>query len=232
MSGGNDPNGTGANEPSNEPSNGAANGAPGDAAAGARLAGVLDEISARALPPVHAWHPDESAEIDIRIARDGAWWHEGRRIERERMVRLFSTVLRAEGGRTWLVTPQVKLAITVDDAPFTAVAMELHGAPEAPALAFTTNLGDRVVADAEHPITVRYDEPGGEPSPYVEVRDGLLALISRPVFMELAGLAEERDGELGVVSRGTFMVLGPAEDPDEGPDGGGGGDPSEGPGAA
>ena len=186
--------------------------AAGDAAAGLRLAGILDEISERTLPPVHAWHPERSAEIDIRIARDGGWWHEGRRIERERMVRLFSTVLRVEDGRTWLVTPQVKLAIRVDDAPFTAPTVERHGAPEAPALAFVTNVGDRVVADAEHPITVRYDEPGGEPAPYVEVRDGLLALISRSAFLELAGWAEERDGTLGVVSRGTFMALGPAED--------------------
>ena len=182
-----------------------------DAAAGLGLASILDEISERTLPPVHAWHPERSAEIDIRIARDGSWWHEGRRIERERMVRLFSTVLRVEEGRTWLVTPQVKLAIEVDDAPFTAVSVERHGAPEAPALVFETNVGGRVVADAEHPITVRYDAPGGEPAPYVEVRDGLLALISRAAFVELAGWVEERDGELGVLSRGTFMALGPAE---------------------
>ena len=207
----------------NDGADGGGNGPADDAAAAAGLAGILDDISARSLPPVHAWHPDRSAEIDIRIRRDGSWWHEGRRIERERMVRLFSTVLRVEGGRTWLVTPQVRLAITVDDAPFTAVALERHGAPDAPALVFTTNLGDRVVADAGHPITVRYDEPGGEPSPYVEVRDGLLALISRPVFVELAGFAEERDGALGVVSRDAFMVLGPAEDPDEDPDEGPGG---------
>ncbi len=188
-----------------------------DAAAGLALAGILDEISARALPPVHAWHPERTDEIDIVIRRDGSWWHEGRRIERMRMVRLFSTVLRVDDGRTWLVTPQVRLGITVEDAPFIAVAMERHGAPDEPAIAFTTNLGDRVVADAAHPITVRYDEPGGEPSPYVEVRDGLLALINRATFMELAGFAEERDGErgpeLGIVSRGTFMVLGPADDP-------------------
>ena len=70
------------------------------------------------------------------------------------------------------------------------------------------------MADAAHPITVRYDEPGGEPFPYVEVRDGLLALINRATFIELADHAEERDGQLGVVSRGTFMAMGPADDPE------------------
>lgn len=183
-----------------------------DARAGLALAGILDDISARTLPPVHAWRPERSDRIDIRIARDGSWYHEGGRIRRERMVRLFSTVLRVEDGRTWLVTPQVRLEIAVEDAPFVAVAMERHGAPDEPALVFTTNVGDRVVADAAHPITVRYDEPGGEPSPYVEVRDGLLALLNRATFMELAQFAEERDGVLGVVSRGAFMELGPADE--------------------
>ena len=185
----------------------------------ARLAALHDAISERALPPVHEWRPTETRDLDLRIARDGQWYHEGRPIRRERMVRLFSTVLRVDEdeatGRTetFLVTPQVRLRITVDDAPFTAVALERHGAPEAPALAFTTNVGERVVADAEHPITVEYADPGADPRPYVLVRDRLRALISRSVFIELADHVEEgADGTLGVVSRGTFMPLGPAAD--------------------
>ena len=70
----------------------------------------------------------------IRIAVDGRWYHEGREIRRERMVRLFSSVLRVDDdGETYLVTPQERLRIQVDDAPFTAVALERHGAPDAPA---------------------------------------------------------------------------------------------------
>lgn len=179
----------------------------------ARLAAIHDAIAARALPPVHDWHPTRTADVAIRIAADGQWYHEGRPIRRERMVRLFSSVLRVDDdGETYLVTPQERLRIGVDDAPFTAVALERHGAPDATALAFTTNVGERVVADEAHPIVVEYADADADPRPYVVVRDRLRALISRAVFLELAEHAEERDGTFGVVSRGVFMPLGPAPD--------------------
>lgn len=144
----------------------------------------------------------------MRIARNGDWFHEGSRIDRSRMVRLFSTVLRKDGDDTYLVTPQERLLIEVEDAPFTAVLLEQqHDEQGVPGLVFTTNLGETVLADEQHPIVVRYTTPDGEPSPYVRVRGRLQALISRAVFMELADLAIEQDGRLGVVSRGYFMPL-------------------------
>ena len=179
-----------------------------------RLAAIHDALSERALPPVQDWRPERTADVAIRIAADGQWYHDGRPIRRARMIRLFSTVLRVDDdGETYLVTPQERLRITVDDAPFTAVAVERHGAPDAPALAFTTNVGERVVADAEHPIVVEYADPDAEPRPYLVVRARLRALISRAVFLELAEHVEERgDGMLGVVSRDTFMPLSPPPD--------------------
>lgn len=173
----------------------------------ARLSAIADALSVQDLPPVHAWHPEHTRDVAIRIARNGDWYYNESRIQRPRMVKLFSTVLRVDDGQTYLVTPQERLRIVVDDAPFTAVLLEQHGAPGARTLVFTTNVGDRVIADAEHPITVHYAEPGGEPAPYVLVRDELKALISRPVFYQLADYAQERDGVLGVVSRDCFMAL-------------------------
>ena len=171
-----------------------------------RLLSIFDAISGQSLPPVHAWQPANTCSIDIRIIRNGDWFYQGSLIERPRMVKLFSTVLRVDDdGHTYLVTPQERLKITVEDAPFTAVLLEQHGLPQAKTLVFTTNVGDQVIADKRHPISVKYDEPGGEPSPYVLVRDRLQALISRAVYYELADLAEERDGVIGLESRGFFM---------------------------
>jgi hypothetical protein len=45
----------------------------------------------------------------------------------------------------------------------------------------------------------------------VHVRDGLEALISRPVFYELAEMGEVRDGELGLASMGAWFPLGRVE---------------------
>ena len=171
------------------------------------LTSLVDAASPSSLPPVASWTPEVTRDIDIRIARNGDWFHEGSRIERARMVRLFSTILRVDDDATCLVTPQVRLRIVVEDAPFTAVLMEQQGVKEAQILTFVTNVGDRVTADAQHPITVRYETADSEPSPYVLVRDRLTALISRTVFYQLAELAEERDGIPGVVSSGCFMPL-------------------------
>jgi uncharacterized protein len=165
----------------------------------------------RGLPPVHLWNPGHSGEIDIVIARDGSWRHEGARIGREAMVRLFSTILRKDPDGIWLVTPVEKLKITVEDAPFVAVRVDqVEGADGRPALRFTTNVGDVVEASADNPIRVETDA-GGEPRPYVHVRRGLEALIARPVFYELVELAKARDGRLGVESNGAWFDLGSVE---------------------
>ena len=169
---------------------------------------IVDSISSQSLPPVNDWHPQTSRDVDIRIARNGDWFYEGSLIQRPRMVKLFSTVLRVDDdGDTYLVTPQEKLRIRVDDAPFIAITVERHGEPLEPALVFTTNVGDQVVADAEHPVYVEYAEAGGEPAPYVVVRDRLRALLARAVFYQLADWADERDGVIGVESSGVFMRL-------------------------
>ena len=56
--------------------------------------------------------------------------------------------------------------------------------------------------------------PDGAPRPYLHVRRGLEALISRPVFYELVEMAQERetpDGPmLGVSSNGAWFAVGPA----------------------
>lgn len=176
-------------------------------------ASALEE-SARAaakggLPPVETWDPPYCGEMDLRIARDGTWFHEGTPIGRVALVRLFSTILRREGDRFFLVTPVEKLGITVEDAPFLAVDFEAEG----DALVFVTNVGDRVRAGRGHPIRVVRDA-GGEPSPYIRVRGGLDALIDRKSFYRLVDLGETRDHEgrewFGLLSDGVFFPVIPA----------------------
>lgn len=178
------------------------------------LKDLLETIQAQKFPPVERWEPDFCGDIDMRIAADGSWHYRGSLIARERMVRLFSTVLRKDGdGKTYLVTPVEKLRITVDDAPFVAVTMDrTEDAAGTPLIHFTTNVGDHVLADAEHPIRVETDPVTGEPRPYVRVRGRLDALIARSVFYDLVALAEpvEEAGTtfLDLYSAGTTFRLG------------------------
>lgn len=180
------------------------------------LAALLrDAAAGRSLPPVRQWNPAHCGEIDILIARDGTWHHEGTPIARPEIVRLFSTILRKDVDGYSLVTPAERMRIRVEDVPFVAVLLDTEDSGRAQKLTFTTNVGDRVTADGDHPIRVETRGEAGEAVPYIHVRDGLEARISRPVFYELAEMAvTEKDPQtkvpkiLGVWSRGHFFVLG------------------------
>jgi hypothetical protein len=152
-------------------------------------------------------------DFDIRIARDGTWFHQGSPIGRKALVRLFAGVLRREAdGAYWLVTPVERGQVIVDDAPFTAVELAASGAGRGQVLRFRTNIDDWVEADGDHPIRVAQSPDSGEPSPYILVRDGLEALIARSVYYHLVELAVEREADggtvLGVWSKETFFPLG------------------------
>lgn len=176
---------------------------------------IAPDPDGRKLPPVEQWAPERSADIDMEIRADGSWWHEGGKINRQKLVRLFSTILRKdEDGSVWLVTPYEKVVVHVEDAPFVAVRVDRAGDEGAgQMLAFTTNVGDVVVAGPDNPLRVETDPETLEPSPYVRVRGRLEAKLTRAVFYDLAGMAvadPEGGNTLGVWSGGTFFSIGPA----------------------
>ena len=168
------------------------------------LAEIARLAEERRLPPVEKWNPTHCGDSEMRIARDGTWFHQGSPIGRPARVRLFSTILRREpDGGFVLVTPAEKLDIEVEDAPFLAVEVRSEGEGEQRSLAFRLNTGDLVVAGPEHRLRF---EAG--PHPYVEVRRGLDALVARPVYYELAEIALAEGAEPpGVWSGGLFFPL-------------------------
>ncbi len=165
------------------------------------------------LPPVHLWNPEFCGDLDMEIKRDGTWFYEGTPIGRKPLVRLFSTILKLEDGKYYLVTPVEKVGIRVEDAPFVAVDIEAAGDGVDQAISFTTNVGDVVIAGEDHAIRVERDETG-EPSPYVHIRGGLEALIDRKSFYRLVDLGTTHtvdDTEwFGVWSNSAFFPIIPA----------------------
>jgi len=161
--------------------------------------------------PVDKWDPEYCGEMDMVIKPDGSWWHEGTRITREPLIKLFASILRKdEDGETYLVTPVEKIQIKVESAHFTAVRVDVEGTGEHQRVFFTTNLGEIIEAGPERPIRVETDSKTGEPRPFVSVRGRLEALMTRPVFYELVEHGVEKDGsELGVYAAGTYFRLGP-----------------------
>ncbi len=151
--------------------------------------------------------------LDIRIDRSGVWYYRGSPIRRKELVCLFGSVLhRDEDGGYWLITPTEMGPIEVEDAPFLAVELYACGNDGAQTLSLRSNVDEVVSVDADHPLRVEHDPETGEPSPYLHLRDGIEARLTRSVFYELVGLGVEETIEgqrrFGVWSNGRFFVLG------------------------
>ena len=173
--------------------------------------GLLQQVKGtKGPPPLHLWNPPFCGDLDIRIARDGTWFYLGTPIGRAPMVKLFSSILKREGDGYFLVTPVEKVGIRVDDAPLLAVDFSATGSGPDQILTFVTKTDDEVTADATHQITVKIGDDG-EPSPYIHVRDGLLALIDRKSFYRLIelGCHAPHSGEswFGLWSSGQFFPI-------------------------
>lgn len=172
---------------------------------------LLGDTGAAGLPPVMDWNPAPSGDLDMRIAADGSWYYMGSRIQRERMVKLFSTILKREGDDYFLVTPVEKFRIQVDDAPFVAIHVNVMEEHDVCYLVFETNVGDRVVAGEQHPLVLRSNQ-SGQLLPYILIRHGLEALVNRNVYYELIDMASQRReaGEIicFVSSGGNEFVIG------------------------
>lgn len=170
-------------------------------------------VAAGSRPPVHLWNPPFCGDIDMRIARDGTWFYAGTPIGRPALVRLFASILRHDLDGVMLVTPVEKVRITVDDAAFVAVEMTVETTASGPTLAFRTNVGDWVQADAAHPLHFRPAASAGI-KPYLTVREGLEALVTRTLFFDLVERSEVSgagaDATVGVMSAGTFFPIAPA----------------------
>jgi hypothetical protein len=175
---------------------------------------ATSSVAEKGLPPVHLWNPPFCGDLDMRIAGDGTWFYMGTPIGRPALVRLFSTILKREDGKHFLVTPVEKVGIRVDDAPFLAVEMLTGEDERGRRLSFRTNVDDWVLCDSAHQLRFEAAADGGL-TPYLHVRADLWAKVTRALYYDLVDMGEERvvDGHpmFGVASSGEFFAMADAE---------------------
>jgi uncharacterized protein len=166
---------------------------------------------ARGVPPVESWNPPFCGDLDLRIAADGTWYYLKTPIGRPALVKLFASVLKREGDRYYLVTPVEKCGIVVDEAPFLAVELAVERKPPGQVLHFRTNVDDWVACGADHALRFAPEARTGGVRPYLHVRAGLWAKVTRALFYDLAALGEEREvgGErmFGIASGAAFFPM-------------------------
>ena len=156
------------------------------------LAEAAELLAARKLPPVEQWHPEREGDSFMEIRADGSWFHEGGRINRPAMVKLFSTILRREAdGSHVLVTPAEKLSIAVEDTPFRAVEMKSEGEGKARKLVFRLDTDDLVMAGPDHPLSFGNDPDSPDPRLHVRgaLGNALEARIDRALYYEIVEMA-------------------------------------------
>jgi hypothetical protein len=162
------------------------------------------------LPPVERWDPPFCGDIDMKIEADGTWFYQKTPIGRPALVKLFSSILKLEGDNYYLVTPVERVGLVVVDAPFLAVELKVEQADDQ-ILTFRTNVDDRVEAGPGHALRFVPEPATGGLKPYLHVRRGLWAKVTRALFYDLVELGEERDvgGKrmFGVASKGEFFSM-------------------------
>jgi len=140
-------------------------------------------------PPLHLWHPPLSGDIPIRISAEGSWYHDGGRIERKSLVRLFASILRREeDGEYYLVTPGEKWRIEVELHPLIVTDVAALEGGGVPLLQATLNTGKQVTIGEEHPLFL---EPAVGDIAALELNHGLSALFSRAAWYRLVDMAED-----------------------------------------
>jgi uncharacterized protein len=179
------------------------------------ITGALARAGGKGPPPVERWNPPFCGDLDMRIATDGTWFYMKTPIGRPALVKLFASVLKREGDRYFLVTPVEKCGITVDDAPFLAVELNVEDGAEGRVLHFRTNVDDWVKCGPDHVLRFEPEAGTGGLKPYLHVRRDLWAKVTRTLFFDLVEIGEERevDGKamFGVSSMGAFFAMAPAD---------------------
>ncbi len=161
--------------------------------------------------------PVECGDLPFLVKRDGTWLYRGSPILRKELVCLFSSVLKRDpSGAYWLETPAERGRIEVEDTPWLAVELDWRGAGPNQVLSFRTNVDQVMVAGDQHPLRIQHDKSHCAPTPYIHVRNGLGSIplearIARPVYYELAALAEPGTCHgrpcYGVWSSGRFFRI-------------------------
>ncbi|MFT5572642.1 MAG: hypothetical protein ACI9FR_001566 [Cryomorphaceae bacterium] len=170
-----------------------------------RLKEIAAQIDQQSSPPVHLWKPDDVGEIDMRIDAQGFWFHEGGPILREKLVKLFASILWFEDGQHYLVTPVEKLVIEVEDCAFVVHQME-HVEDTWVAV---TNTHEQVIVSQQNPVELRLYQD--QWVPYVNVRYDLWARVNRSIYYQWVSEAMQQqaseDARLSLHSGGYWFEV-------------------------
>ena len=150
----------------------------------------VGSITGREPYPLEKWNPSHCGHVDIRIDREGTWFHEGSAIRRPELITLFSALLRREDdGKYYLVTPVEKCEITVDLHPLMIVdTTTITGGSDNQRLGFVLNVGGIMPLNRDSGLT---PEPQASGAAFIRFPRNFAALFTRAAWYRLVADADE-----------------------------------------
>ncbi len=149
---------------------------------------------------------------NFKILKNGDWLHDGVKIARLSLVKLFSTILKQDDqGQYWLENPVEKVKIEVEEVPFIITQTEISEIDGSIRVRCITNIDEQVDISNECPITLADLLGTGRAMPYVRLPSGHLAKFTRAIYYQLVDLAVENPDDpdkIGILIGDRFHILG------------------------
>ena len=150
---------------------------------------LLPSVNGRPPAPLDEWQPAYCGDVDMAIAADGTWYHEGLPIRRKELWQLFAGILRREAdGEYYLVTPVEKCRVAVALHPLIINDFEVKEEEGRRIIRAALNAGGQFPVSSAYPLQ---PEPKASGAAYIRLTHGLTALCSRAAWYRLVALANE-----------------------------------------
>ncbi|HEY0902243.1 MAG TPA: DUF1285 domain-containing protein [Micavibrio sp.] len=159
-----------------------------------------------------------AAGFEFTIDYQGRWYFHGGEnpgpIKRKALAGLFGGagagfmagkgLLRDENGEYWLKSPESRYKVAVEDVPFVITHYDIHNRD----IDFFTNFDEKIALGPGHELILRPEPHHHVPVLYVEVRDGLWARLTPPVYNDIVeNHMTLEQGHATLTSRGRLFTL-------------------------
>ena len=141
----------------------------------------------KSFPPVDSWNPQLCEGQEFFINREGEWFYNNSPIKNNKLVNLFSTVLRRDIDDYYLITPFEKVLVKVELAPYKIIDFDLSDNN----VKLITNLNYEFFLDKNNSTRlIRHDTTM---IPLVIVRKNLEGFFNRNTYYKLIDIALENN---------------------------------------
>ena len=151
--------------------------------------------------PVEKWNPKLCEGVEFEINSDAEWFYNGSKIERIKMVQLFSKLIKYEKRKYFVVTPSEKILVKVKKEIFLITDYKFEGN----FIMFKTNTDEWIKLTKNNPLSVPMID--NQPYPKIKLKDNVWGLLSRNVFYKLISDANQDGNRLYLESDNNYFYL-------------------------